>query len=86
MLFLSEAYLCKAKAERLRRRLGFDSLAAAESDGRSGGLVMFWYTGLGVTSFEVQANYIDIRINEASVSGWRFTGFYSEPSSDRKHL
>jgi hypothetical protein len=34
----------------------------------------------------VEQNFIDIRINENSETGWRFTGFYGEPSSDRKHL
>ena len=41
VLFLSEAHLCKAKAEALKRRLRFDEVLVAESDGRSGGLVMF---------------------------------------------
>jgi hypothetical protein len=34
----------------------------------------------------VEQNFIDIRINEHGEAGWRFTGFYGEPSSDRKHL
>jgi hypothetical protein len=33
----------------------------------------------------VEQNFIDIRINENSEAGWRFTGFYGEPSSDKKH-
>ena len=41
VLFLPEAYLSKAKAEKLRRRLGFKVMAESESDGRSGGLVCF---------------------------------------------
>lgn len=86
VLFLSEAHLNKAKAEKLRRRLGFEAMAVSESDGRSGGLVMFWYNKLGVTSHEVQPNFIDIRINEGNNGGWRFTGFYGEPSGERKHL
>ena len=69
VLFLSEAHLNKAKAEKLRRRLGFDAMAVSESDGRSGGLVMLWFDNLGVTSTEVQPNCIDIRINESSSGG-----------------
>ena len=60
VLFLSEAHLNKAKAEKLRRGLGFDVMEVLESDGRSGGLVMFWSSCLGVTSTDVQPNYIDI--------------------------
>ena len=57
-----------------------------ESDGRSGGLVLFWQNGLNVTSKEVHSNFLDIRIDENSGSGWRITGLYGEPSGDRKHL
>ena len=52
-----------------------------ENDGRSGGLVMMW-RNLNVTSREVHTNYIDIRVDEHSDSGWRFTRFYGEPSGD----
>ena len=75
-----------ALVKKLRRRLGFEAMAISESDGRSGGLVMFWYNKLGVTSSQVHNNYIDIRINEGSNNAWRFTGLYGEPSGERKHL
>jgi hypothetical protein len=61
-------------------------MLVAESDGRSGGLVLLWNNDINVTSKEVEQNFIDIRINEHGEAGWRFTGFYGEPSSDRKHL
>jgi exonuclease III len=37
VFFLSETHLDKARAEKLRRKLGFDFLSISESDGRSGG-------------------------------------------------
>ena len=86
VLFLSETHLDMAKAGKLIWRLGFDEMEVSESDERSGGLIMLWQTGLGVSSRAVHSNYIDIRIKETIAAGWRFTGFYSEPSSDRKHL
>jgi hypothetical protein len=66
--------------------LAFDKVLVFESDGRSGGLVMLWNNDTNVTSKEVEQNYIDIRINENDDTGWRLTGFYGEPSTDRKHL
>jgi hypothetical protein len=53
VLFLSEAHLSKVKAERLKTRLKFDNMLVSESDGRSGGLVLYWNNDLKVTSFEV---------------------------------
>ncbi|XP_051221114.1 uncharacterized protein [Lolium perenne] len=86
VLFLSEAHLCKVKEESLKRRLLFDEMLVAGSDGRSGGLVFFWNNDITVSSKEVEQNFIGIRINENSEAGWRFIGFYGEPSSDTKHL
>ena len=61
-------------------------MLVSASDGRSGGLVMFWNNDISVTSKEVTPNYIDIRINEHSEAGCRLTGLYGEPSGERKHL
>jgi hypothetical protein len=66
--------------------LGFDEMLVAVSDGRSGGLVFLWNKEITVTSKKVEQNFIDIRINENGESGWRLTGSYGEPSSDKKYL
>ena len=42
VMFLSESHLAKAKAEKLRRKLKFDKMSCFESNGRSGGLILFW--------------------------------------------
>ena len=86
VVFLSESHLSRAKAGVLMRRFHFDEMEIHESDGRSGGLVMWWHSSLNVTSTEVSPNFIDVRVDEHTVSAWRFTGFYGEPSADRKHL
>jgi hypothetical protein len=61
-------------------------MLVSESDGRSGGLVMFWNKEIKVTSKDITPNFIDIRINEHNGSGWRLTGLYGEPSGEKKHL
>jgi hypothetical protein len=58
----------------------------AESAGRSGGLLLLWKKDLNVTSSSVHSNYLDIRIDENTGNAWRITGFYGEPSGERKHL
>ena len=42
VIFLSESHLNKCKADELRRVLSFDSMFVVESDGRAGGLVLFY--------------------------------------------
>lgn len=71
VLFLSETHVSKAKAGKLMRRLKFDEMEILESNGRSGGLLMLWHSGLNVTSREV--HFIDIWIDEISDMGWCFT-------------
>jgi hypothetical protein len=44
-------------------------MLVSESDGRSGGLVMFWNKEIKVTSFEIDTNFIDIHIDEQSGAG-----------------
>ena len=86
LVFLSETHLKKEEAESLKRKFHFDNVEVFESDGRAGRLLMMWKNCLNVTSSRVHSNYIDLRFDENSVSGWRFTGFYGEPSGERKHL
>jgi hypothetical protein len=53
VLFLSESHLTLVKAQNLKRRLKYDEVRIFASDGRSGGLVMFFQKDLNVTSQEV---------------------------------
>ena len=43
LIFLSESHLNKCKADELRRVLGFDSMFVVESDGKAGGLILFYH-------------------------------------------
>ena len=42
LIFLSESHLNNCKADELRRVLGFDSMFVVESDGKAGGLILFY--------------------------------------------
>jgi hypothetical protein len=86
VFFLSETHLTKARAVTIKKKLGYDHMIESESDGRSGGLLMLWKKELNVTSSSVHTNYLDIRIDENTANAWRITGFYGEPSGERKHL
>ena len=84
VFFLSETHLGKAKAEILKRKLGFDHFIIHESDGRSGGLLMLWRKDIVIQNQGVSQYFIDvvIRGNEK----WRLTGIYGEPNWDKKQL
>jgi hypothetical protein len=66
------------------RKLGYDSLSVHESDGQSGGLLMFWCTETKIKVQSVTKNFIDVVIEDDTE--WRFTGVYGEPSWNQKHI
>lgn len=78
VVFLSESHLNKAKAEDLKVKLGFDFFHLVESDGRSGGLVMFYNQSNEVILSFSSPNFIDGIVMEGNKVGWRLTGFYGE--------
>ena len=82
VIFLSESHLGKVKAEKLRRRVGFDHLLLHESDGRSGGLLLMWKKETKIVANDISRFFIDVMV-EDEVSR-RLTGFYGEPNWDKK--
>ena len=80
--FLSESHLGRVKAEKLRRRVGFDHLLIHESDGRSGGLLMMWKKEVNIQVNDISKYFIDVSVHGETV--WRLTGIYGEPSWEHK--
>jgi hypothetical protein len=86
IVFLSETHLDKVGAEKLRVQMRMFGALVAESDGRSGGLIMFWKREIDVQLRAIRPNYIDVMINgNDAVTNWRLTGIYGEPSWSEKY-
>lgn len=49
-----------------------------------GGLALFWKKGVDVDVEMSSLNHIDVLINRGKEDGWRFTGFYGNPASQRR--
>lgn len=64
VFFLSETHLSKAKAEKVKRRVGFDHMLIHESDGRSGGLLLFWNNDVKIQSCGISENFIDVLVDD----------------------
>jgi hypothetical protein len=56
-----------------------DSQIVNPSNGRSGGLIMFWRKEIKVELIFSAPKYIDVRIIESVDKIWRLTGIYGEP-------
>jgi hypothetical protein len=48
------------------------------SDGRKGGIIMFWKKEIKIHQIFACPNYIDVKIDEGLNKVWRFTGMYGE--------
>ena len=86
VIFLSEFHLNTAKATELRVKLGFDRFHIVDSDGRSGGLALFYNLSNEVVLNYASPNFIDGFVMDGINVSWRLTGFYGEPNWDMKHL
>jgi hypothetical protein len=56
------------------------------SDGRSGGMLLFWKKEMQITLCHKCKNYIDAKIGCGLENVWSFTGLYGEPRWQDKHL
>jgi hypothetical protein len=63
-----------------------DELIVAESDGRSGGLVMPWKNEVKLQENNIHTNYIDAIVDgDNDETKWRLTGIYGESSWENKY-
>ena len=86
VIFLSETHLNKATAGKLRRKLKMDCMEVHESNGASGGLLLFWRRPVSIQLRDKDKNFIDVTVGDGTDEVWRFTGFYGEPKWEDKHL
>jgi hypothetical protein len=53
---------------------------------RSGGLAIFWQRGINLHVRGIPRLYVDAEVMEEDGFLWRLTGFYGEPSTEKKYL
>jgi hypothetical protein len=84
VIFLSETHLDDFPAERLRRKLQMDYKIVNPSNGRSGGVLLFWKKEIRLQQIFSAPKYIDVQISEND-KVWRLTGIYGEPKWEDKY-
>lgn len=57
------------------------------SDGRSGGLALFWREGIDVRFKSCSNSHIDVVVHGvAATEPWHATGFYGHPDASKRHI
>jgi hypothetical protein len=72
-MFLSETHLDIFPADYLRRRLNMDCQIVNPSNGRSGGLTVFWKKEIKIEIIFSAPKYIDVCVVESTNKVWRLT-------------
>jgi exonuclease III len=85
ILFLSKTKLATKQAEAFRWKLGLTNMICRPSEGRSGGIALFWRNGIDVSLKAMSKYFIDVEVGGGE-NKWRFTGIYGEPRSDKKDI
>jgi hypothetical protein len=67
---LCETRNSEARVSNLRWRLGLKNCIAVDSDGRSGGLALFWHESVEVNLIEKNFRYIDVSTRLSSSDPW----------------
>ncbi|KAL5567823.1 hypothetical protein UlMin_024398 [Ulmus minor] len=81
LVFLSETLCSKPRMERIKVQLGFSGMLIWEKEGKSGGLCLYWSTGVDVQLLSGSKGHIDVIVTSHNSLSWRFTGFYGNPDS-----
>ncbi|KAL5842737.1 hypothetical protein ACOSQ3_013340 [Xanthoceras sorbifolium] len=85
LMFLVETKVDNCVMERIRVKLGFVGKLVVNSEGRSGGLCLFWSKNTVVDLLSFSRFHIDVKISSVCNKTWRFSGFYGHPDPSQRH-
>ena len=78
VLCVLETQVHKSRVEGLKKTLGYDNAFAISSNGRSGGLGIFWNNNISVSLLPYSRYHIDAIVKEGGTDPWRLTCVYGE--------
>ena len=82
IVFLMETKSKVKRMERIKNRVGFANGLIVPSQGKSGGVALFWTCDINLEIKSFSRNHIDAIVREADNNFlWRITGFYGHPET-----
>ncbi|XP_042962668.1 uncharacterized protein LOC122296939 [Carya illinoinensis] len=87
VLFLQETWLSVRDAENCKFKLGFSNCLAVCSNGRKGGLDLYWGKEVALSIVNFSSIHIDAEISDDNVVGgrWFLTALYGVPETHLRH-
>ena len=74
-----------ARVEALANTLGYDNAYAIDSQGRRGGIGIFWNNTINVEILGDSVYHIDAKVVEEGKDPWRLTCVYGEAQTQLRH-
>ena len=72
--------------EKIKNNVGFANGFIVPSQGRSGGVDLFWTREINLEIKSFSGNHIDAIVREVDKNSiWRITGFYGHPKTHRRY-
>ena len=85
VMFIAETWAVETKLKIIKRSLKFDRMFSVPRANRGGGPVLFWKDSLNLRVETSSKNHIDRIVGGRIEGAWRFTGFYGEPITHKRH-
>ena len=84
-MFITETWANKTSLDWLQRNYNFEHKWVVERSTQGGGLVLFLKSMVNLLVVDLSKYYIDALINKDTEEEWRFTGFYGELETCKRH-
>ena len=85
ILYIVETQIERGRVESLAGTLGYDNSFAIDSQGRSGGIGIFWNNPIKVDILGYSIYHIDCSILDPDKDPWRLTCVYGEAQTHLRH-
>ena len=85
VLGVVETHIDGARVEDLESTLGYENSYAISSQGRSGGIGIFWNNSSNIEILGDSCYHIDAKVQVEGQELWRFTVIYGEAQTNLRH-
>lgn len=85
VLFIAETWVDEARLTRFQNIIKWKNKFIVPRKDKARGLVLFWKEEFKLEIETFLKHHIDTTINKNSADEWRFTGFYGEPDTQKRH-
>ena len=85
VLGVVETQIAGARVEALASTLGYENSYAISSQGRSGGIGIFWNNSSNIEILGDSCYHIDAKVQVEGQEPWRFTVIYGEAQTNLRH-